>query len=137
MTRAYFQTMTASSITEAIRADYNRVLGKVIFPLEVDGYIDGDSVVVTTLGMHPFEVLTTAATDLQRPMGEGCWDPCWDVRPLYPDEFQQLVRETFPYTTAELASMWVYGHSYREGSTAVLRSKLRFGDTFLMGNNIR
>lgn len=133
--------MTRDEIIAAIRADYDRVLGKVIFPLEVDGYIGDDSIVVQAFGLHPFVVLNTMDSDLYRSMDDGCWDPCWDVRPLYPEEFQQAVCEfvnedAIRVSHEELRNMWVYGHSYTEGSAEVQRSKLRFRDTFTTGGSV-
>lgn len=131
--------MTAKEIKVAIREDYDRVLGKVIFPFEVDGYIDSDSVIVPAGGLHPFVVLHTLDSDLERPMGGGHWDPCWDVKPLYPEEFQQLVRETFHKSGegATLTSMWVYGHSYLEGQGRVFCASLRFSDSFERGGSVK
>ena len=130
--------MTQEEIIKAIHADYANVLGKVIFPLEVDGYLDDDSVVVTAHGQHPFVVIHTNLTDLERPMGDGHWDPCWDVRPLYKEEFDSFVQETLANDPpgSKLRSMWVYGHCYREGSADVERAKLRFLDSFAPAGRI-
>jgi hypothetical protein len=130
--------MNTDEIKAAIHADYQRVLGKVIFPFEVDGYVGDDSFVVALHGLHPCVVCTTNTSDLERPMGDGHWDPCWDIQPLYPEEFQLAVREALNenairVTHEELRSMWVYGHSYREGCNEVARSRLRFRDSFTPG----
>ena len=128
--------MNQEQIKEAIHQDYYRVLGKVIFPHEVDGYIGQDSVVVLASGLHPFVVLPTSVNDLERLMGSDCWDPVWDVQPLYPAEFQKFVRESLG-VDEDLRSMWVYGHSYRENHPGIAEaSKLRYSDTFVPGGSV-
>ncbi len=128
--------MTQEQIKEEIHKDYTRVQGRIIFPHEVDGYIGADSVVVKADGLHPFLVLGTHVSSLERPMGDGCWDPCWDVAPFYPKEFRELVKSQFPDSEGELTSPWVYGHSYKEGVGQTERAKLRFSDTFLAADSV-
>lgn len=127
--------MTRDEIKKAIHEDYQRVLGNIIFPQEVDGYVGDDSVVVHAAGLHPFEVLPTPDSDLERHMGEGDWDPCWDVKPLYPEEFQSFARSELK-RDEDLRSMWVYGHSYREGHGPLERARMRFSDSFVLGHPI-
>ena len=89
------------------------------------------SCVVGTNGLHPMVVCETHNNDLEREVGEGFVDPCWDVRPLYPDEFQKAVKETWPDAEEPMRSLWVYGHSYRIGEGPLKRANLRYKDTFV------
>jgi hypothetical protein len=121
--------MNEQEIKQSVLSDFFRVVGHVIFPQFVDGYIGDDSFTVATQGLHPMRVCPTNERELVRWMGDEC-DPCWDVTPVYPEEFQQLVKEENPEAEEPMRSLWVFGHSYEIGKGKIAPADLQYRDTF-------